>query len=163
MRAYEERKPSYFSTPATTLVSALDVSLGEILAETHRDAQGIEARFLLHARAAAAMRAAWTAMDLELLCRPDLAADTLSAIRYPSGVDAALVARIKDEGVVVAGGLHPAVKNDYFRVGHMGDVVRRPDRLLHAVEAVARALAASGRPTDVAAARAAATAALERR
>jgi alanine-glyoxylate transaminase / serine-glyoxylate transaminase / serine-pyruvate transaminase len=162
MRAYEERRPSYFSTPATTLVSALDVSLGEILAETHLDARGIEARFRLHARAAEAMRAAWAAMDLELLCRPELAADTLSAIRYPSGVDAALVARVKDEGVVVAGGLHPAVKNDYFRVGHMGVVVRRPDRLLHAIEAVARALVASGRPTDVEAARQAATAALER-
>ncbi|MFY9821246.1 MAG: aminotransferase class V-fold PLP-dependent enzyme, partial [Thermoanaerobaculia bacterium] len=38
-RAYEERKASYFATPATTLVMALEAGLGEIL-ET-----GIKARF----------------------------------------------------------------------------------------------------------------------
>jgi len=37
-RAYEERKPSYFATPATTLVMALEAGLGEILDK------GIEAR-----------------------------------------------------------------------------------------------------------------------
>ena len=33
MEAYEARKPSYFGTPAVNLVSALNVSLGQILAE----------------------------------------------------------------------------------------------------------------------------------
>ena len=33
MTAYEERRPSYFGTPAVNLVWALDVSLGQILAE----------------------------------------------------------------------------------------------------------------------------------
>jgi len=33
MRAYEERRPAYFSTPATNLILALDVGLREILAE----------------------------------------------------------------------------------------------------------------------------------
>ncbi|HSK81210.1 MAG TPA: aminotransferase class V-fold PLP-dependent enzyme, partial [Thermoanaerobaculia bacterium] len=37
-RAYEERKPSYFATPATSLVMALEAGLGEILED------GIEAR-----------------------------------------------------------------------------------------------------------------------
>ena len=161
MRAYEERKPSYFSTPATTLVPALDVSLGEILAESHRSAQGIAARFALHARAGAAMRAAWAAMGLELLCQPALAAETLSAIRFPEGVDASLVGRIKEHGVIVAGGLHPEVRGEYFRVGHMGEVVRHADQLLRAVDAVADALSDGGRPTDRDAARAAATAILE--
>ena len=30
-RAYEERKPSYFATPATSLVMALETGLGEVL------------------------------------------------------------------------------------------------------------------------------------
>ena len=43
---------------------------------------------------------------------------------YPDGVDAALVKNIGLEGVTVAGGLHPALKTKYFRVGHMGAVTK---------------------------------------
>ena len=39
-RAYEERKPGYFATPATSLVMALEVGLGEIL-EFVRDKYGV--------------------------------------------------------------------------------------------------------------------------
>ncbi|RPJ37221.1 MAG: alanine--glyoxylate aminotransferase family protein, partial [Chloroflexi bacterium] len=39
MQAYEARKPGYFGTPAVNLVFALNVSLGQILAE------GLDARF----------------------------------------------------------------------------------------------------------------------
>lgn len=161
MHAYEARKPSYFSTPATTLVAGLDVALGELLSEEHDGAQGMEARFRLHERAASAMRAAWKAMELPLFCKPDLVANTLSAIRFPAGVDASLVGRIKDQGVIVAGGLHPKAKPDYFRVGHMGEVTRHPALLLRTVDAVANALSAGGRQTDTKAAHQAAVAILE--
>lgn len=143
MRAYEARGPSYFATPATTLVRALPVALDEILAE------GLDARFDLHRRGADAMRAAWGAMGLRLLARrPELAANTLSAILYPEGVGPELVAAVGARGVTVAGGLHPAIKATYFRVGHMGDVLRRPDALRATVRAVAEALGALGRGTD---------------
>src|SRR5262249_21541780 len=58
-RSYEERKPSYFATPATSLVLTLETALGEILEE------GVDNRIEAHARAAAAMRAAWTALELQ--------------------------------------------------------------------------------------------------
>ena len=159
-RAYEARKPSYFSTPATTLVLALDVSLREQLACRHGDLEGMPARFALHQRAADAMRAAWETMGLQLLPRPELAANTLSAIRYPEGVDASLPKRIAEHGVIVAGGLHPKVKAEYFRVGHMGAVVERPEALLRTVEAVAAGLSDCGHAVDAAAAREAAVAVL---
>ena len=38
MQAYEARKPAYFGTPAVNLVFALNVSLGQILAEGWRRA-----------------------------------------------------------------------------------------------------------------------------
>lgn len=160
MRAYEEGRPSYFSTPATTLVAGLDVALGELLATTHDGAEGMEARFRLHERAASAMRAAFSAMELELFCQPSLAANTLSAIRFPDGVDPSLVGRVKERGVIVAGGLHPKARTEYFRVGHMGEVTRRPELLLRTVDAVANALNDGGRKTDVRAAHAAAAAIL---
>ncbi|MEQ9325632.1 MAG: hypothetical protein RIF41_41085, partial [Polyangiaceae bacterium] len=59
--------------------------------------------------------------------------------------------RIKERGVVVAGGLHPSCKAAYFRVGHMGYSATRSEDLLRTVEAVAGALEG-----DVAGARAAA-------
>lgn len=141
MEAYEARKPSYFSTPATNLILALDVGLTELLDTVDGDLRGMEARFSLHQRCADEMRACWKNLGLELLCKPALAANTLSAIRYPAGVDASLVGRIKEQGVIVAGGLHPACKAEYFRVGHMGEVVLRPDALEKTRQAVTTALA----------------------
>ncbi len=135
MRAYEERRPSYFSTPATNLVLALAVGLGEILE------LGMEARFAAHERTGRALRAAWAELGLALVpARPELASNLLSALRYPAGVDATLVRRILDHGVAVAGGLHPAIRDSYFRVGHMGYVTGRPELLQRTVEAIAAAL-----------------------
>lgn len=156
MRAYEARKPSYFATPATTLLPALETSLGEILADEVGGAKGIEARFQRHQKVADGMRAAWAKLGLTLLPEPQLAANTLSAIRYPDGVDASLVGAVKARGVVIAGGLHPAVKQTYFRVGHMGEATRRREWLVATVEAVGGALGDVGHQgADVAGAKAA--------
>lgn len=140
-RAYEERKPSYFATPATSLVMALEAGLGEILAD------GIESRIAAHARTGAALRAAWTALGLRSVAG-DHAANTLSALYFPEGVDATLVAKIAARGVTVAGGLHPAIRTQYFRVGHMGYAVTRPDMLERTVAAVAQALREAGVGVD---------------
>ncbi|MFY1830869.1 pyridoxal-phosphate-dependent aminotransferase family protein [Myxococcus fulvus] len=137
MEAYAGGKPSYFATPPVNLVTALDVSLGQILAE------GMQARFARHQRLARAFRAAWSALGLRLLPVSEaVTANTLSAVYYPEGVDASLVGRVKAEGVVVAGGLHPDLKTRYFRVGHMNRV--GPGDVLVTVGAVERALLAAG-------------------
>ncbi len=147
--AYEAGKPAYFATPAVNLISALDVSLGRLLAET------MPARVARHERVARAAHAAWKALGLSMLpVRSELAAHTLSAVYYPAGVDAALVKRIADEGVVVAGGLHPDLRAKYFRVGHMG--ATGPGELLTVVGAVERALKASGAKVELGVALAAA-------
>ena len=155
MEAYEHGKPADFATPAVNLVAALDVSLASISRET------MPVRVARHARVASAFRAAWDALALRPLpVRPELAASTLSALYYPEGTDVALVARVRDEGVVIAGGLHPELRTRYFRVGHMG--MTGAGELLATVGAVARALAKGGHPIAPAAAVAAAEAALAR-
>jgi alanine-glyoxylate transaminase/serine-glyoxylate transaminase/serine-pyruvate transaminase len=118
MRAYEARKPSYFGTPAVNLVAALDVSLRQILAE------GMSERFVRHQRLASAFRAAIEALGMGFVATdPKDRANTLTACRYPDGVVASdLLPAIKKAGVIVAGGLHPEIKTEYFRVGHMGAV-----------------------------------------
>ncbi|HBL29430.1 MAG TPA: alanine--glyoxylate aminotransferase family protein [Acidobacteria bacterium] len=142
-RAYEERRPSYFATPATSLVMALAAGLDEILAA------GVEARIAAHARAAAALRAAWEVLGLRQVPRSEaVTGNTLSVLHYPEGVDAGFLPRITARGVVVAGGLHPAIRTTSFRIGHMGYAITRPDYLQRTVEAVAEALREAGAPAD---------------
>lgn len=145
-RAYEERRPSYFATPATSLIMALEAGLGEILD------QGVEARIETHGRSAAALRSAWEGLGLRSVPSPEWTANTLSALYFPEGVDATLLSQIAARGVIVAGGLHPAVRANSFRVGHMGYTMTRPDLLRRAVEAVGGALREQGADVDVEAA-----------
>jgi alanine-glyoxylate transaminase/serine-glyoxylate transaminase/serine-pyruvate transaminase len=149
MEAYERRAPQYFATPPVNLLLALDVSLGQIVAE------GMEPRVARHARLATAFRAACRALGLAMLpARDEIAASTLSAFYYPSGTDAALVGRVRGEGIAIAGGLHPDAKAKYFRVGHMGAM--KSSDLLAVVGGLERALSAGGHKVELGAGLAAA-------
>jgi alanine-glyoxylate transaminase/serine-glyoxylate transaminase/serine-pyruvate transaminase len=143
MKAYEEKRPAYFATPATPLILGLDVALGEILEH------GVEARWAAHARVACAITAAWNTLGLlPVPVEPRFQAHTLSALKYPAGVDASLVGKIAAHGVTVAGGLHPEIRNTYFRVGHMGYAITRPDMLLCTVDAVEAGLSECGHKVE---------------
>jgi alanine-glyoxylate transaminase / serine-glyoxylate transaminase / serine-pyruvate transaminase len=153
MEAYEAGRAAYFATPPVNLVYALEVSLGQLLRE------GMEARFARHRRMAGAFRAAWRALGLRTLPVSDsVAAHTLSALYFPEGVDAAWVGKVREQGVVLAGGLHPELKTRYFRVGHMNVV--SPGDVLATVGAIERALAVAGQRIAPGAAVVAAQAAL---
>ncbi len=146
-RTYEERKPAYFATPATTRGRPRDAGRGE-----SRES-GIEARGAAQARAAAALRAAWGTLGLRTVPKSEaVTANTLSVLLFPEGIDATLLPKIAARGVTVAGGLHPTVKATSFRVGHMGYTVTRPDYLRRTVEAVGGALREAGAAVDVEAA-----------
>jgi alanine-glyoxylate transaminase/serine-glyoxylate transaminase/serine-pyruvate transaminase len=135
MRAYQERRPSYFATPATGLILALEAAMEEVLSD------GLEARLNLYGRAVCGLHAAWGALGLSLVpAVPEASALTLSALYYPEGVDASLLAAAATRGVIFAGGLHPDFKARYFRVGHMGYTITQPAMLSRAVEALDGAL-----------------------
>jgi alanine-glyoxylate transaminase / serine-glyoxylate transaminase / serine-pyruvate transaminase len=137
MEAYEARRPSYFGTPPVNLIWALNVSLGQILAE------GMDARFARHRRLSEALKAAITALGMrQVPVGPDRAANTLTAPYYPEGVDASLLGLINEEGAILAGGLHPAIKAQYFRIGHMG-AVHAAD-ILSTIGAIERGLVRAG-------------------
>lgn len=116
MKAYEERRPSYFGTPPVNLIVALEVSLKNITEE------GINNRFLRHEKLATAFRQAIETLGLKTIAKNKLdAANTLSAIYYPEGINGGEFCGLMSEnGVIVAGGLLPDLKTKYFRVGHMG-------------------------------------------
>jgi alanine-glyoxylate transaminase/serine-glyoxylate transaminase/serine-pyruvate transaminase len=143
MEAYEARRPSYFGTPPVNLISALGVSLEQILAE------GMEARFARHHLLSQACQAGLTALGLrQVPTDPAHAAATMSAPYYPEGVTGPeLLPRIKAAGVILAGGLHPDIKAEYFRIGHMGPT--HTGDLLATIGAVEAGLKACGHPFDL--------------
>ncbi|MEN6410578.1 MAG: alanine--glyoxylate aminotransferase family protein [Anaerolineaceae bacterium] len=118
MQAYEARKTAYFGTPAVNLVFALNVSLRQILNE------GLETRFARHVRISRAIKAGIEALGMgQVPLSDEIAAHTMTAPRFPAGVSGAdLLAQAGKAGVTFAGGLHAAIKNEYFRIGHMGSV-----------------------------------------
>ncbi len=138
MDAYEGRGVGYFGTPAVNLVAALNVSLGIILQE------GMEARFARHALVSRACKAAIKALGLGQVPVSDAAAaTTMTAPRFPEGVTKEdLLPRVKAAGVVLAGGLHPKIKPEYFRIGHMGSVSQGD--LLATIGAIETGLAGCG-------------------
>ena len=137
MEGYESRQPRYFGTPAVNLIWALNVSLGQILDE------GMDARFARHRRLSEALKAAVTALGMKQVpVSPDKTATTLTAPYYPDGVDRAVLGHIKEAGVILAGGLHPAIKARYFRIGHMGAVSESDIRAT--VGAIEQGLARAG-------------------
>jgi aspartate aminotransferase-like enzyme len=100
-------------TPAHTLVRALRVSLKRIRAE------GIEAVWARQARVAAAARAGFQAMGLELFAaRP---ADGLTVPRMPPGIDGTvLLGKLeKQYGLKLANG-QDQLKGKIIRLAHMG-------------------------------------------
>lgn len=144
MEAYRAGRPSYFATPATNLVLALEVGLGEILD------QGLAERPRRHVETARALRAAWAALGLSTIpLRDEVTAHVLSALHLPDGVELReLLSAVRAHGVTVASGLHPDIPRPYFRIGHMGWVTGQPELLLRTVEAVARGLADVGQPVS---------------
>ena len=138
MEAYEARKPSYFGTPAVNLVWALNVSLGQILAE------GLDARVARHMKLGRACQAGIAALGLgQVPLASALAAHTMSAPRLPAGVAGPdLLKQIGAAGVTLAGGLHPAIRAEYFRIGHMGPMTLND--VLSAIGAVEHGLKACG-------------------
>jgi alanine-glyoxylate transaminase/serine-glyoxylate transaminase/serine-pyruvate transaminase len=116
MEAYEARKAAYFGTPAVNLIWALNVSLGIILKE------GMEARFARHERIGLAFQAAIQALGMgQVPSKQEYAAHTMTAPRYPAGVNGAdFLLKVRQAGAFLAGGLHPQIRAEYFRIGHMG-------------------------------------------
>ncbi len=134
MRAYEERKPSYFGTPPVNLIVALETSLKIICKE------GIDERIKRHQILAKAFRAGISSLNLKMLPKRDeIAANTLTAVYYPDKIDGnALRAKIADSNVIIAGGLLSEIKTTYFRIGHMGSV--SPNDLIAVLGALERSL-----------------------
>ncbi|NIM60036.1 MAG: aminotransferase class V-fold PLP-dependent enzyme [Candidatus Aminicenantes bacterium] len=106
----------YFSTPCVNEIRAFYEGTKIILEE------GIEKRFLRHARVAKAIRAALAELGFSFFTQEPFLADTLSVVKYPEGVeDKSFRSTYYENGIVVAGGLGETA-GKVFRMGHMGNL-----------------------------------------
>lgn len=136
MRAYEDRKPAYFATPAVGLILALRTSLRQIAGlpylgtlEKSAEAEGpqarsykavasaVDARVSAHAEVSNKAKSALRKMGLDLVpVNPEASANTMTAVYLPPGIaQADLVGKLMGKGVVVAGGLLKEWASKYFR------------------------------------------------
>ncbi|RKP29403.1 PLP-dependent transferase [Metschnikowia bicuspidata] len=116
MKAYESGYGAYFATPAVQTITALKVSLDDILEET------LQKRLAKQAKASTKFKSEMAQLGLRILPVNDtVAAHGLTAVYFPENVNGAeLLAKLAAKGFTVAGGIHKALVGKYFRVGHMG-------------------------------------------
>jgi alanine-glyoxylate transaminase/serine-glyoxylate transaminase/serine-pyruvate transaminase len=137
MDSVETHSPLYFGTPPVNHIWALNVSLGQILEE------GMDVRFARHSKLSQAFKEAIGALGMKQVpVSSERTATTLTAPYYPEGVDASVLKEINKAGVILAGGLLPPIKTQYFRVGHMGAVTESD--ILTTVGAIEQGLARAG-------------------
>ncbi|KAK6202878.1 putative alanine-glyoxylate aminotransferase [Scheffersomyces amazonensis] len=116
MKAYESGSGAYFATPAVQTVTALKVSLDQILSKS------LDERFAKHAEVSTKFKTHLEGLGLKIVpVNHDVAAHGLSAVYFPEGVNGGeFISSLAQKGFVVAGGIHKAIVGKYFRVGHMG-------------------------------------------
>jgi aspartate aminotransferase-like enzyme len=108
-----------FTTPAVAILMGLRESL-KILRE-----EGLQEVFARHARIARGVRAAVTALELELFADPMFFSNTVTAVRAPRGDDALnkkLLATLRDRHDLEIAGGQGVLAGKIFRIGHLGDV-----------------------------------------
>jgi aspartate aminotransferase-like enzyme len=129
-------------TPPVSVLFALDAAL------RHYNAEGAEYVWKRHAMYAEAIRAAFSALGLEVFSQPDAHSVTVVAGKVPAGLDAAtLLRKLREErGVSLSGG-QLELKGKIVRMGTMGDVSQTD--VLGALGAIEMALLEYEMPVQV--------------
>jgi aspartate aminotransferase-like enzyme len=144
---------AYYATQPVNLIYALDAALDLILDE------GLEKRFRRHRIIAEACRSAMTAMGLELVAEKGYAADTVTSVFYPKGIeDASFRGVVARNHVIIARGFGE-LEGRIFRVGHMGNV--NANDIMATIAAIERGMKERGHPFEYGAGCKAAQAVLE--
>ena len=126
MKAYEEGRPAYFATPPVNLIQSFHTSLKHIT----REAPSLEERFSLHKQASLKIKSAAAELGFkQVALDADYAANGMTAVSlfsfinwfgaliwlfqlyFPEGITASdIIPPLAKRGIVVAGGLHAAIK-----------------------------------------------------
>ncbi len=107
-------------TPSVSLMYAMREALNAVMEE------GLESRVKRHQLAALATRNAIKALGLELFAQPEVSSNTVTAIKMPKGVtDKELRGTMRDKYRIELAGGQDHLKENVFRIGHMGNITER--------------------------------------
>ena len=130
-----ELKGQTFTTPPVSILFGLHESLKILRTE------GLPQVFARHARIARGLRAAVTALELDLFADPMFFSNTVTAVRAPRGdadLNKRLIGTLRDKhGLELAGG-QGQLSGQIFRIGHLGDISE--DDALEIVDRLEQAL-----------------------
>ena len=130
----------YFATPPIGTVFSIQKSMDLIRSET------MEARVRRHEICSQAFRAGINHLGLEILASEKLRSNTVSGVMVDGINIADFLQRCMKKGVEFGAGVHPSVRDRYFRVGHMGWV--QPAHIITALNAIESSLEEMGKKVD---------------
>jgi alanine-glyoxylate transaminase/serine-glyoxylate transaminase/serine-pyruvate transaminase len=118
MKAYERNNAAYFATPPVNLIYAYRASLSQIT----QGPVSLQDRFQAHKDASRRFKKFAEGLGFKNVpLSEEVQANGMTALYYPEGiVPSDIIPRLLRKDIVVAGGIHTAIKDKYFRVGHMG-------------------------------------------
>ena len=130
----------YFATPPIGTVFSIQKSMDLIRSETMED------RVSRHEICSQAFRAGINHLGLEILASEKLRSNTVSGVMVDGISIPDFLQRCMKKGVEFGAGVHPSVRNRYFRVGHMGWV--QPAHIITALNAIESSLEEMGKNVD---------------
>lgn len=104
----------YFATPPVGAVASLSRAMDLIRNE------GMKERVRRHERVASIIREGVEEMGLRVLAEEGLRSNTVTAVLLDREGAGEIVKRSMELGIEFATGPHPALRDRYFRIGHMG-------------------------------------------
>ncbi|MCL4336321.1 MAG: aminotransferase class V-fold PLP-dependent enzyme [Candidatus Thermoplasmatota archaeon] len=136
MDEFLKGRGGYFATPPVGTVFSVRSSIDLIRTET------IERRVERHKICAEAFRNGIKAMGLEMVAGEGVRSNTVSGV-YLKEIDTGrFLQECMANGVEFAAGVHPLIKDRYFRVGHMGWV--EPSHIIKAIDTIAKSAISLG-------------------
>lgn len=125
MKAYESGKPAYFATPAVQNVHALHASLSQFATSQ----ESVESRIQTHRKTSDKVKDRIESLGLKTVAvSREVGAHGMTAIYLPEGVaNTQLLPLLLKKNITLAGGIHKEIAPKYFRMGHMGISVTKPE------------------------------------
>ena len=115
MQSYESKKPLYFATQPTQVITALHTALTQLLERP------LSERFEAHKKVSAKVKKAVADMGMkQLASKEENQASAMTAMYLPEGLTPPeVLPGLMKKGVIFAGGLHKEIATKYIRFGHM--------------------------------------------
>lgn len=131
----------YYATPSVNMIWAYEKAMEIIFKE------GLNSRFQRHEKFAKAIKNSLAAYGMKVVADEEVAAATMSCVKYPEGInDADFRDKCYEKGLVLAGGLADFA-GDTFRIGHMGNTTK--EQLRKAVVIIGEVLKEMGQVADL--------------